>query len=160
MAVDAFKYRMSQAAIAKAATRPVPSVQRPGVAAERETRRGRNLGSNGTLQSARRERRSRWPAQRRSRYHCHQARKIIGAIKLSDPIGEQIAKYGALDENESWEGFKRGFLLKPRSSASLICIPPINGWRLGSGVTREHASMVVEDAELENLHYAMLKVQK
>ena len=29
--VDAFKFRMSQAAIAKAATRPVPQVQRPGI---------------------------------------------------------------------------------------------------------------------------------
>ena len=65
MAVDAFKYRMSQAAIAKAATRPVPSVQRPGVAAEREpdageisaamarlNRPGGNVGRDGLRNAA------------------------------------------------------------------------------------------------------------
>ena len=79
---------------------------------------------------------------------------------MSDPIGEQIAKYGALDEDESWEGFKRGFLLKAPQQR-IADLHTADAWlATQSGVTREHASMVVKKRELEDLHYAMLKVQK
>ena len=48
---------------------------------------------------------------------------------MSDPIGEQIARYGALDEDESWEGFKRGYLLRVSKLALMICTLAIAGWK-------------------------------
>lgn len=77
---------------------------------------------------------------------------------MSDPIGEQIGKYGALDEDEAWEGFKRGFLLKPPQSR-IADLHTADQWlATQAGITREHASMVVKKRELEGAHYALLKV--
>ena len=79
---------------------------------------------------------------------------------MSDPIGEQIAKYGALDEDESWEGFKRGFLLKA-PQARIADLHTADQWlATQTGITREHASMVVKKRELEDLHYTLLKVSR
>jgi hypothetical protein len=79
---------------------------------------------------------------------------------MSDPLGEQIAKYGALDEEESWQGFKLGFLTKP-PQARIADLKTADQWlALQDGLTREHASMVVKKRELETMHYTLLKAQR
>jgi hypothetical protein len=71
---------------------------------------------------------------------------------MSDGIVDQLTKYGEIDEEEAWERFKQGYLLKTPESRKIdlaACDSFIDQF---NHPTKEAASVLTRKRELFDIH--------
>jgi hypothetical protein len=71
---------------------------------------------------------------------------------MTDSIVEQLTKYGEIDEEEAWNGFKQAYLLKTPESRIIdlkACDTFIDQFNY---VTKEAASVLTRKRELFDIH--------
>jgi hypothetical protein len=79
---------------------------------------------------------------------------------MSDGIVDQLTKYGDFDEDEAWERFKQGYLLKTPESRKIDLAACDSFIEQFNHPTKEAASILTRKRELESIHRRLRELNR